>query len=463
MTDNSLDIVGKLAADVGSLGVSAADIAGQISEVSGRSQSQSELITHLVAAVRNMVDANSNIASSVRETKDATSSASGSVSNAGQQIDSSIASIFELVEGVERMEGQLSRLSTALSSVAKVAAGIEGIASQTNLLALNATIEAARAGDAGRGFAVVANEVKALADETRKATVEITETVKDLTGQVTELQAEGQNNTGKAVSAQKGTSSISEVFGNLGQQLEGISSSVIMVYDVAEANQSQCDEVAAELDTVIKGNQQTSENLQSADKSASTLLRMSEQMIETLSASGHETEDTPYIDIVQEKAREAEALFEQGLESGEITLSDLFDDKYVEIDGTDPVQYMTKYISFTDKVLPPLQEPMMDFSANVVYCCAVDRNALLPTHNLIFAKPQRPGDFEWNMAHSRNRRFFDDRTGSTAAKNLKPFLLQTYRRNMGGGEYVMMKESTAPMYIQGRHWGAMRLAYKPVS
>ena len=96
----------------------------------------------------------------------------------------------------------------------------------------------------------------------------------------------------------------------------------------------------------------------------------------------------------------------------------------------------------------------------MVYCIAVDRNGYVPTHNRKYCQPQRPGDVVWNTAHSRYRRIFDDRTGLASARNRRPFLLQTYRRDMGGGRFVLMKEASAPIEVQGRHWGGLRLAYQ---
>ncbi len=78
------------------------------------------------------------------------------------------------------VHAELSALLEELAQVGHVAAEIDKIAKQTNLLALNATIEAARAGDAGKGFAVVAGEVKALSNQTAKATAEVSEVVSDL-------------------------------------------------------------------------------------------------------------------------------------------------------------------------------------------------------------------------------------------------------------------------------------------
>jgi methyl-accepting chemotaxis protein len=89
----------------------------------------------------------------------------------------------------------------------------------------------------------------------------------------------------------------------------------------------------------------------------------------------------------------------------------------------------------------------------------VDRNGYLPTHNRKYSQPQG-ADPVWNNANCRNRRIFNDRTGLRAGRNTEPFLLQTYRRDMGGGQFVMMKDISAPIIVQGRHWGGLRIGYR---
>ena len=56
--------------------------------------------------------------------------------------------------------------------------------------------------------------------------------------------------------------------------------------------------------------------------------------------------------------------------------------------------------------------------------------------------------------------FISDRTGITAARSMRPFVVQSYRRDMGGGQFVLMREIDVPLNIRGRHWGGLRMAYR---
>ena len=111
-------------------------------------------------------------------------------------------------------------------------------------------------------------------------------------------------------------------------------------------------------------------------------------------------------------------------------------------------------------VLPALLEPVVAADERIAFCAAVDENGYLPTHNRKFSEPQRPGDAAWNTANCRNRRIFNDRVGLAAGRNREPFLLQTYRRDMGGGQFVLMKDISAPITVNGRPWGGLRLAIR---
>jgi len=168
--------------------------------------------------------------------------------------------------------------------------------------------------------------------------------------------------------------------------------------------------------------------------------------------------DQIYIDLIQEGARRAEAAFEDALKKQKIAFEDFFDIDYQPVPNTNPRQLLTKFTEITDEYLPDIQEDLLERQSNIVLVAAVDRAAYLPTHNKIYSKEQGD-DPVWNDANCRNRRIFADPAGLRAARNTAPVLVQAYDR-LVGDQRVLLKEVDAPIYVRGRHWGNMRMAYK---
>ncbi|AHY56867.1 Methyl-accepting chemotaxis sensory transducer [Bradyrhizobium japonicum SEMIA 5079] len=171
-------------------------------------------------------------------------------------------------------------------------------------------------------------------------------------------------------------------------------------------------------------------------------------------------ENTEFVTRAMEAGTALTRIFEQAVARGEVRIADLFDTDYAEIAGTNPQQYRTKYLDWADRALPPFQEAFLAKEPRMAFCAMVDRNGFLPVHNKIYSHPQRPGDVAWNTANSRNRRIFNDPAGLAAARNLRSYLVQSYARDMGNGNTVMMREIDVPIRVQGRHWGGFRTAYK---
>ena len=161
-----------------------------------------------------------------------------------------------------------------------------------------------------------------------------------------------------------------------------------------------------------------------------------------------------------EAGSELTKIFEQGVATAAVSIEDLFDTNYVEIPGTNPMQYRTRFLDWADRVLPALQESFVARDKRMAFCAVVDRNGYLPVHNKIYSQPQRPGDVAWNAANSRNRRIFNDAAGLAAGQNQRSYLIQSYARDMGNGNTVMMREIDVPVRVRGRHWGGFRTAYK---
>ncbi len=456
---NSTALLDDLSNGIGQLGVELADVLGNLHYVADRVSKQSDQFSHLTEAATAMVEANRSIDEAARAVQTATSSAVNEIGDARGAVDSAAKHTSDLIGSVSRMEERLGSVSTVLAQVAKVSGVIETIAKQTNLLALNATIEAARAGAAGKGFAVVAAEVKSLADATRTATLQIGDTVRNLDAEVGRLIEESLSATRHAKHAGEGADKIRDVIGRVHQDFAVVGRDVDAIANAAGANLGQCDTVIAELSDLAKGVELSSKDLKAADDRVETVLETSEELIQSIADSGMETADGALVPVVMGTAKKIADAFEDAIASGEIRLEQLFDENYREIPGTDPKQYMTDYVAFTDRILPAIQDPIQTIDPRVVFSVAWAKGGYLPTHNPNYRQPQGK-DPVWNGANCRNRRLFNDRAVKKVGMNIKPFMLQTYRRDMGGGNFVLMKDLSSPIFVRGRHWGAFRMGFR---
>ncbi len=452
-------LVSDIATEAGNLGVEIADVSGHVDDVSDRLTRQAAFFDELMASSEQMAARSLRIVETSAAARRALDQARGEMDGSRQQVEASLTDIHTLVNLVGGIEGHVAGFHEALAKIAKVAREISAIAKQTNLLALNATIEAARAGEAGRGFAVVAGEVKSLSVKTGEATAEIDATLRQLTERAEEVIAYTGDCAGRAAAVSDGTAAIGTMLATVDTAMAGLTAHSDTIDQAAGDIGASCRQVTDELGAMAIGVQRASDSLTQARDRISTLVEMSERLIGTTAELGVETVDTPMIRLVQRTADRIAATFEDAMVAGRLTLDDLFDEAYRPIPDTDPEQHLARFTAFTDEVLPAIQEQVLTENDRIVFCAAVDRNGYLPTHNRKFSQPQGD-DAAWNKANCRNRRIFNDRTGLAAARNVKPFLLQTYRRDMGRGQFVLMKDVSAPVVVAGRHWGGFRIGFK---
>jgi methyl-accepting chemotaxis protein len=271
-------------------------------------------------------------------------------------------------------------------------------------------------------------------------------------GESGEASLRAKNAGGGAQQIQSIIARVQEGFAKVGHEIDGVAKA-------ATSNLAHCDTVIDELGNLASGVDLSSTDLKQADDRVARLLEQCEGLIGLIAESGVETSDAPLVRVVIETAKRISEAFEAAVASGEISLDQLMDENYREIAGTNPRQYLTDYVAFTDRILPAIQDPIQKSDSRIVFCVAWAKGGYLPTHNPNYRLPQGP-DPVWNNANCRNRRLFNDRTVKKVAANTKPFLLQTYRRDMGGGNFVLMKDLSSPIFIRGRHWGAFRMGFR---
>ena len=451
-------IVRALGRKIGGIGLDVHEAASKVGEVAKQFAQQQAQFQELRAAAEAMAEANRQIDSATGVAHDTAEAGQTDMASSRQAIAGAVGRVGTLADSVERIERQLAEVGLSLKEVAGISGAIEAIARQTNLLALNATIEAARAGAAGRGFAVVAGEVKALAEQTRQATLKIGQTVELLSGQISGLVGESTKAAKDAVATREGTRVIEDAVERVGQGFAKLADISGTVAGTARANLEQCDRLLQELGGLERGVAAASGNVAAADTQFNSVLDTVAVLIDDIGTAGITTEDTPYLDKARQVANAVGAAFEAAVAKGEIGLEDLFDENYIPVPGSNPEQHMTKFTALCDRLLPPLQEPTLTALPNVAFSIAVDRNFYLPTHNAAYSKPQGP-DPVWNMANCRNRMFHRSQTSTYTPDPAKPVRLQTRRRDLGGGKYVMIKIAGASIWLGGRYWGSVSLGY----
>jgi methyl-accepting chemotaxis protein len=419
----AVDSIGKQAS---TMGREAAEVRGLMEDTQKVSARQAEALNALAGQVQEITRAQHAI---------------GEVSGA------SLSAVDRARQAVEEVGSGVGAIVATLRQVSEAAQSITQIALQTRLVAFNASVEAKRAGESGRGFGVVADAVKDLAAKVEASSKQIMGTVGELDARIDALSRE------ITVHDETGAQA-----GGFHRALGDVQGGVASITAAAQQSRAICDGLNARMHEIEAEMHRTGDALDAAARRSESFLRVSESLIDLVSHCGIETEDTPYIVAAQEAAGQVAKLLEDSLRTGAIALDALFDEQYVPIAGTQPQQHTTRYIELADRLFPQVQERMLGLSQKVVFCIAVDRNGYVATHNRKYCHPQR-GDLAWDTANSRWRRIFNDRTGLASARNTRPFLLQTYRRDMGGGNFVVMKEAAAPIAVAGRHWGGLRLAF----
>jgi methyl-accepting chemotaxis protein len=436
--------------------LSAAGVAFSVKQLAGKLQSQLDAAARIVSSAEAMIDTEKVTSQLSRQALSAASEAHRSSAEGRLVLAESITRMHQLSQRANDSRQLIEALSVRSEEIQRVTLVIQSIASQTNLLALNAAIEAARAGEHGRGFAVVADEVRGLAGRTAAATDEVGVMVADIqqrTAQVVEQirQLSSDLNTGVEQVEYTGQS-----LENIARLAAGVESQVGDIAKGTETNREQ-------LDSLFHAVEQMRSDLAASDRQTQSLAQAAVQMegqaetiSERLAEVGLDDYHQRIYDLAREGASQIAARFEADIDQGRVSLDDLFDRNYQAIANTTPAKFRTRFDSYADQVLPGIQEPLLPRHEGLVFAIACTQQGYVPTHNKLFSQPLS-GDAQVDTLQNRTKRKFADRTGIRCGSHQQAVLLQTYTRDTG----ELMHDLSVPIMLKGRHWGGLRLGYKP--
>lgn len=434
--------------------ISAAEVSFSVSQLRKKLENQSCQVNATFRSAEDIAAIAEQIAIITNESKEITNKAKNNTLQGGDYLNIAYKKISSILAHTETANQQITGLSTNSNDIKEVTQVISDIANQTNLLSLNAAIEAARAGESGRGFAVVADEVRGLAARTSDATREVAKIIDknfQETNDVVTLFNELVNEV------REGADYIHQIEG----VLSAISSEILILEEQsnklaenAQQNHRHLEEIRisiGELDSELESSKQ---DIVLLDSEANKFTNTTEQTNAILSEISTTGIHRKVFEIARDAAKTIGFEFEDSIRKGSISRDDLFDRNYQKIDRSNPEKYHTRFDKFADKLLPTIQEPILQSNDFLIYAITTDENGYVPTHNNQFCQPLS-GEFEVDMIGNRTKRIFNDPTGIRCGSHTKELLLQTYKRDTG----EVMHDLSVPIYVDGKHWGGFRIGY----
>jgi methyl-accepting chemotaxis protein len=383
-------------------------------------------------------------------------------SSASQDGRQALVQVIERIRNVHRQSDEnlqrIQQLNEKSNRIQGVTGTIQGIAEQTNLLALNAAIEAARAGEQGRGFAVVADEVRQLARRTAEATADVAGTLGEIREDTAQIVTGIEALT---VSIEQGVASVESVgtqLAGIREQSDQLQRQVSQIADIDRDNEHNLQQIFTVITTVRDDITESDVSVASLAQQANRLMEIAETTNAVFALNSDTSYHHPFFQHASAAATQVADVFAQALRDNKLSNAALFDRNRQSVANTHPAKYTSGYDSFTDQALPGIQEAIKGANAQIVYAITTAPDGYVPTHNREFAHAPT-GDAATDLARSRSKRLFNDRTGIRCGSHTQEMLLQTYRRDTG----EIMHDLSVPIYVDGKHWGGFRIGYHPQS
>jgi methyl-accepting chemotaxis protein len=442
----------------GEVTVGCSDVAGIVEGVARSSQRLREEHAELAATIAALETEQKQVTDASDEARMLSQKAVDRLFRGTDLIRSSLGQVGQLLATVDTLTQHVTGFAAAMEQVRRTSQDIGRIADTTNILAFNAMIEARRAGDAGKTFAVVADEVKSLANDTRKATEEISRTIDTLGSEAEQVV------TRIAVGAQasdEARGSIASIEGTLGEVIgfvEEVDRQNAMIARTTGGVGVHVDAVRKILASFDAATLDNEAKLDTAHSRMEQLEMTANVMFDNIVGAGLSPADSLMVERAQSAAREIAELTQAALDAGELAESALFDCDYQLIPGSDPKRFATRLMPWANRCWRPVYDRIVASDSQIMAIACTDMNGHLPAHLSEFSR-EPTGDKAHDTKHCRNGRIILDAIDRKAKESRAPYMMAVYRQEGDGRSYKVVRNVYVPLEIAGRRWGDLELAY----
>ncbi|WLT32497.1 methyl-accepting chemotaxis protein [Geothrix sp. PMB-07] len=347
----------------------------------------------------------------------------------------------------------VARLNERSERIGQVVQLIEGVAEQTKMLALNASIEAAHAGEAGKGFAVVAEEVRQLSESVGVAAEEIAQNLGDMLRDVDQTSHGIENITldfrGTAATLGRASEHFAKLVRDFEENATQLSGATAAVEGISGTSQ----EIYHQSQDIQNLSEEAERRLTEATRHSGDMNRATEKLLELVSRFRTGTGDLESVIQLGIRHRDAMQARIQAIATRGINV---FDRDYRPVLHSNPPKFTTSYADIFAKELQAIFDQARQ-ELGSIYAVALDVNGYLAIHHTGASDPLT-GDPQVDVVRSRHQRiYFNVETEKRRSRNTEAFLFQTYMRDTG----EILNDLSMPIYIDGKHWGAMVTGFNP--
>ncbi|MEQ5786681.1 chemotaxis protein [Erythrobacter sp. NFXS35] len=451
--------LGMIPESCGAVTVGCTDVAGVVEAVIASSKTLRSEHEALRDTVRALEADQTKVAEASDEARLLSERAIDRLSEGTALIQSSLGQIGSLIELVEALGQHVTSFSAAMEQVRRSAQDIDNIAETTNILALNATIEAMRAGDAGRTFAVVASEVKSLANDTRKATEEIAQTIDALGGEAELVIGRIEAGARASGEAKASVARIENTIANVGELVEEVDKQNDVIARSTGTISGHVDKVQRVLTSYDAASRSNEDRLHGAHRKMEDLEITASEMFDRIVQAGLSPDDSAMVERAQEMMKALAAHTEAALAAGKLDVGAIFDTDYKPVPNTNPQLFRTRLSDWAQSEWRPFLDRAKASDTRVLAAACTDMNGFLPTH--LTERSRNPtGDVTHDTQFCRNGRIMLEAIDRKAKESRAPYMMAVYRQEGDGRTYHVVRNVYVPLVIGGRRWGDFELAYR---